>query len=109
MAECRVLRESVRSLSRDGREFVLHYSLRTQDTEEGQQYCIQASLNERTGPGPDRETGCSIQLSHIQPDMGKKIFELIAGAEDPVFPVHVPEIVRDQLSVSRLVAVRQAP
>lgn len=108
MAECRVLRESVRSLSRDGRKFVLHYSLKTQDTEEGQQYCIQACLNERTGPGEERETGCSVQLSHVQPDMGRKIFELIAGADDPVFPVHVPEIVSDQLSAARLVAVTRA-
>lgn len=106
MAEDRVLRESVRSLSREGREFVLRYSLAMQDTENGQQCCIQASVNERTNLGTDRQTGCRVEMSHVHPDMGKRIFEFIAGAEEPVFPVHVPEIVRDQLSVTWSVAVR---
>jgi hypothetical protein len=104
-----VLRESVRSLSREGREFVLHYSLALQDCEEGQQCRIQALLNERTPAGADRETGCSVEVSLIQPETGKRIFEMIAGAEDPVFPVHVPEIERDQLSAARMVAVKPCP
>lgn len=104
MGDCRFLRESVRSLRREGRDFVLRYSFTTEDRDGARQSRIQASLTETNGP-LDTTTGCSVELSHVQPDAARSIFEMIAGAEDPVFPVHVPEIVRDQLSAIRLVAV----
>ena len=105
MGERRLSRESVRSVRREGRDFLLRYSFTTEEKDGGQQCRIQASLTENNAPGDDTTTGCSVEMSHVQPDMVKRIFEVIAGAEDPVFPVHVPEIVRDQLSAIRLVAV----
>jgi hypothetical protein len=95
-----LLRQSTRSVSRDGREFVLCYNLTVRDTEQGPECCIQASLKEKSERGTERETGCSVEMSSLKPEATRKIFEIIAGAEDPVFPVHVPEIVRDQLSAS---------
>lgn len=106
MKECHVVRESERSLERDGREFVIRYSFGTRQTGEGQQCCIEASLCERTETGAGTRTGCSVEMQHVHPDMVRGIFEMIAGAEDPVFPVHVPEIVRDQLAAAAMVAVR---
>lgn len=105
MSRCHVLRESVRSLSRDGQEFVLSYALGVLETTDNSQCCIQASLKARDGLGRDSESGCTVAISHLQPELGRRIFELIAEAEDPVFPVHVPDIVRDQLSAAHLVSV----
>jgi len=105
MGECRLFRESVRSLRREGRDFVLRYSFTTEEKDGGQQCRIQASLTESGAPGADVAKGCSVEMSHVRPDTVRRIFEMIAGAEDPVFPVHVPEIVRDQLSAIQLVAV----
>lgn len=105
MGECRLFRESVRSLRREGRDFVLRYSFTTEEKDGGQQCRIQASLTESNVPEPNVTRGCSVEMSHVLPDTARRIFEMIAGAEDPVFPVHVPEIVSDQLSAIRLVAV----
>lgn len=98
MSTSRVLLESVRSVSRDGREFVLFYSLAIRDTNRGPEPYIQASLKEKAGNGDHREAEYTVEMSLIEPEVMKRIFETIASARDPVFPVHVPEIVRDQLS-----------
>jgi hypothetical protein len=108
MSTCRVLRESVRAVSMDGREFVLSYSFAVRDTDEGPRCLIQASLRERSELGLDKETGCSVEMSRIQPEVMRKIFEAITSAEDPVFPVHVPEIVHDQLSPDELLVVKDS-
>jgi len=91
-----MVRESVRSLQREGREFVLHYTFTTEETEEGQRCRIQASLSEKVTGGAPR-SNCSVELPYLDLDAGRKLFEMIAGAEDPVFPVHVADIVRDHL------------
>ncbi len=108
MSACRVLRESVRSVYRDGREFVLSYSLSVRDAQGGPECYIQASLRERGEQGAEKETGCSVDMSSLRPEATRRIFEVIAGAEDPVFPVHIPEIVRDQLSASGFVGVKSS-
>ena len=69
---------------------------------------IQASLRERSELGLDKETGCSVEMSRIQPEVMRKIFEAITSAEDPVFPVHIPEIVHDQLSPDELLVVKDS-
>ncbi len=108
MNECGVVRESVRSLTRDDREFVLRYSMTTRESREGPQCYIEASVCETAGKGSSTRSGCRVEMSHVHVDVVRRIFELIAGAEDPVFPVHVPEIVLDQLSAAALVAVKMS-
>ncbi|MGE5580753.1 MAG: hypothetical protein ACM3WU_12050 [Bacillota bacterium] len=100
-----MVRESVRTLEREGRQFVIRYSLATHETEDGEQCLIQASVSETNASGADSTTGYSVETSFVQPETVKRIFEMIAGAEDPVFPIHVPEIIRDQLAAMSMVAV----
>jgi len=105
MGERRVVRESVRTLEKEGRQFVIRYSLETQKVECGEQCLIQASVSETTASGPGSTTGYSVETSFVQPEAVRRIFEMIATAEDPVFPVHVPEIIRDQLAAMSMAAV----
>ena len=105
MGERRVVRESVRTLERDGRQFVIRYSLATQKVEDGEHCLIQASVSETSASASDSTTGYCVETSFVQPEAVRRIFDMIAEAEDPVFPVHVPEIIRDQLSVMSMVAV----
>ena len=105
MQDCFVSNERIRSLQIEGRDLVLRYSYVTEDRDGGPRCRIDASLTERSSDGTDSTTGYCVEMSHVQPDAVKRIFEMIVLAEDPVFPVHVPEIVRDQLSAIRMVAV----
>lgn len=105
MEDCFVSSERTRSLQIEGRDLVLRYSYVTVDRDGGPMCRIDASLTERSGDGTGSTTSYRVEMSHVQPDAVKRIFEMIVMAEDPVFPVHVPEIVRDQLSAIRMVAV----
>lgn len=105
MDDCSIPSERIRSLQVEGRDLVLRYSYVAEETDGGPRCRIEASLTETSGDRTGSTTGCCVEMSHVQPDAVKRIFEMIVLAEDPVFPVHVPEIVRDQLSAIRMVAV----
>lgn len=107
MPQDRIIRECTRSFSKEGREFTAIYLLAEGEEIEGKGYVIHASLRETRTDGAETESSAVVQLAYLSPDMGKQIFEMIAGADDPVFPVHVPEIIRDQIAATALIEVKQ--
>lgn len=106
MPQNRILRECTRSFSREGREFTASYFLGEESDAEGKRCFIRAALRETNEEGTDIVTSTAVDLLYLRTDIGKRIFEVIAGAEDPVFPVHVPDIVRDQISATALIEVK---
>ncbi len=96
MSKTAVLKECIRKYSQDGRTFVIRYELESlTDTES---YLIRAHLREERINGNGQETVSSVELVYPYHELGEHLFDLIQNAPDPVFPVHVPEIVRDQIS-----------
>ncbi len=91
-----VLKERIREYYQDGRTFVIRYELESlNDTES---YLIRAHLTEERTNGNGPETVSSVELVYPYRELGEHLFDLIQNASDPVFPVHLPEIVRDQIS-----------
>jgi len=93
-----ILKQSTRSVLKNGREFIIFYELGTQVTS-GKSVYIRARLKEKSPLGQEKAGSC-VELTYLYPEIGEKIFDLIANAQEPVFPVHLPEIVRDQLSAA---------
>lgn len=91
------VKRSTRSYCQDGREFVIHYELETHTV---QKTClIRAHLEEIPADGQCAETSStSVEVLCPYRELGERLFDLINNAPDPVFPVHLPEIVRDQIS-----------
>ena len=88
-------KEASRSFVGDGREFTLNYQLSSL-TQEGKRLITALSV-EKSPTSKNSETSCSVQISNLSPETTLKLFLLITGAQDPVFPVHLPDIVRDQI------------
>lgn len=107
MPNDRIIRECTRSFAREGREFTATYLLGEGDDLQGKRFFIRAELKETADDGTVKESRADVDLVCLSPEIGRRIFETIASAEDPVFPVHVPDIVRDQLSATALMEVRQ--
>ncbi|MGI6621142.1 MAG: hypothetical protein ACOX35_06880 [Bacillota bacterium] len=95
------VRRSTRSCCHDGREFVIHYELETLAAPEA--CLIRAYLEEISTDGQGVETP-STRVEVLCPyrELGEKLFDLISNTSEPVFPVHLPEIARDQLSSALL-------
>ncbi len=105
--EINVIREVTRSFSEEGREFTVVYQLGTQrnhglrlNPDESKCF-IRASSVEKDCAGSDKTSGYNIDFLYLDPKTGLRLFDMIAGAESPVMPVHLPEIVRDELSAFR--------
>ena len=88
-------KEASRSFVGDGREFTLNYQLSSL-TQEGKRLITALSV-EKSPTNMNSETSCSVQISNLSPETILELFMLITGAEDPVFPVHLPDIVRDHI------------
>jgi len=95
-----ILKERVRTFSKEGREFVVSYQLGTRINRETACYLIRAYLKEKSARGQEKETGSFVELPYPYGQISERIFDLISNASDPVFPVHLPEIVRDELSAT---------
>lgn len=107
MPQERIIRECTRSFAREGREFTTSYLLGEHDGSQGKRFFIRAALKESGGRGAEKESSTVVDLVYLAPDIGRRIYELIAGAEDPVFPVHIPDIIRDQIAATALISTRQ--
>lgn len=95
------VRKSTRSCCQDGREFVIHYEFETHTVPEA--CLIRAYLEEVPGEGQGvQTTSTSVEVLCPYRELGERLFDLINSAPDPVFPVHLPEIVRDQISCTLL-------
>ena len=107
MIEDRIIRECTKSFGAEGREFTVTYILSEEDTNGHKRFVIRAVLREASDTGSGIESSASVELIYLHPDIGRRIFETVAGAEDPVFPVHLGDIVRDQIAATSLIEVRQ--
>lgn len=99
-----LVKELTRSIKESSREFILRYELAVRDAPDGshnRRYIFRAKVTEATSECPS-ESGCELVLPATSEGKGEKLFDMIAGAESPVFPVHVPEIVRDELAATAL-------
>jgi hypothetical protein len=105
MFEDKTIKECTRSFRVEGREFTASYLLREEPGAGGERCVIRAILRETDKTGRGKESSASVELVYLHPDLGMRIFEAIAGAKDPVFPVHLPDIVRDQIAASSLIEV----
>ncbi|HHY11639.1 MAG TPA: hypothetical protein GX529_03320 [Firmicutes bacterium] len=104
MTRTAVSKESIRNYCQDGREFVIRYEFESHTNPEA--YLIRAHLKEIQTGGQYPETTSSVELLCPYRELGEKLFDLINNAPDPVFPIHLPEIVRDQISCTLLDNVR---
>ncbi|HHX28947.1 MAG TPA: hypothetical protein GX716_08090 [Firmicutes bacterium] len=107
MFDVHVIKEATRTFSMEGRQFTASYLLGEERDAEGQRCVIRAVLREAGNAGSHKESTASVQLIYLHPDIGRRIFEVIAGAEEPVFPVHLPDIVRDQIAATSLIEVTE--
>lgn len=99
-----VCKKSVRKHCQDGREFMIHYEFESHTNPES--YSIRAHLKEIQEDGQHIETSSSIELLCPYPELGEKLFDLIENASEPVFPIHLQEIVQDQISCTLLDSLR---
>ena len=107
MVTDRVLREHHRSVLADGRDFLLTYTLALSESEKGPFCSIAVLLRERDRQGNEREASCTVELTYIRLDAATLLFEKISGAFEPLFPAHLPDVVRDQLCPEELLRVVQ--
>lgn len=104
MPETRIICETKRSISLQERQYELTYTLGVcRDSNATEHFIISASLKSLGLAAEDPvEKSCTVDLLYVYPEVSKRIFDLIASAREPVFPVHVPEIVRDQIAATCL-------
>ena len=104
MRKTELLKEHTRSFIRDGREFVINYQLEKRDVSANcnQAYIIIATLTEKFPCGTTVESGTTVELMYMYPEITERIFDTVTNATEPVLPVHVPDIVRDELSTTLL-------
>ena len=100
-----IIKQISRSFTEEGRDFTVTYQLGSKQTDTcatPKTVCaktfISASLVEQRDLDSYKETQYNLDFLHLDEDTSLHLFEVIAQAEDPVLPVHLPEIVRDQLS-----------
>ena len=93
------VREASRSYVEDGREFTLSYRLSSLIASDGREEkrSIAAFSVETSKASTRKESACSVQILNLCPETSLKLFLLIADAQSPVFPVHLPDIVTDHI------------
>lgn len=96
-----VLKQLTRSFAEGSREFVFRYELavRLADDPVAKRYVFRAVVTERNSAHPS-EYRCEVEIPRGLENDRERLFDAIARAESPVFPVHVPDIVRDELAAS---------
>lgn len=100
MKDLTILKERTRRFSVEGREFIVHYQYVKEPQKDESDCVIRACLKVKADSGQEEETVTSIKLSYQCGKIGERIFDLIANAPDPVLPVHLPDIVRDEMSAA---------
>ncbi len=100
MTKPAVSKENIRKHLQDGREFVLRYEFEPQANPET--YLIRAHLGEIQGENRRLEPTSFIELRCPYKDLSEKLYDFISDAREPVFPIHLPDIVRDQISCTLL-------
>ncbi len=110
-----IIKQVSRSFTEEGRDFTVTYQLGSKDRDTytdlypcaGKTF-LRAFLVEKHNPDSHKETQCNLDFLHLDENTGMHLFEIIARAEEPVMPVHLPEIVRDQLSAFNFYEVSSA-
>ncbi len=93
-------KECTRKYCKDGREFIIHYEF--VPFVDSDTYLIKAQLEElQTGDKCTTAVSC-IELVCPYPELSQKLFDFINDAQEPIFPVHLPEIIHDQISCTLL-------
>jgi hypothetical protein len=92
----RIIKQHTRTVKCEDREFHLDYCLG--ESEQTSQYYITALLKTKMESGLTDESTSSVTVPCRQ--FGEKMFHIISVVSDPVFPVHLPEVVRDQVVIS---------
>jgi len=85
MFDVHVIKEATRTFSMEGRQFTASYLLGEERDAEGQRCVIRAVLREAGNAGSHKESTASVQLIYLHPDIGRRIFEVIADATHDVF------------------------
>lgn len=95
------VKRTTRSCCHEGRKFVIRYELEPLPACEA--YLIRASLEEMGSDGKGLHAlPSTVEVMCPYRNLGEKLFELISNTPDPVFPVHLPEILRDQIACTVL-------
>lgn len=99
MSISNTVKEASRSLVEGEREFVLNYRLTSQRTDDGryEKHSITALSVEKSKASTGTKSACSVHIMNLSTETSRKLFELIAQAQSPVFPVHLPDILGDQI------------
>ncbi len=97
MIKIGAIKRTCRDYEKDGRKFTITYELQEREEPRGPAHLIRVSLVEKEGPEEQIVTGCNVELFYLRPEIGLKLNDIISGAKEPVFPVHVADIVRDKM------------
>ncbi len=94
------IKESSRKIRDGDREFSLRYRLSAnspQDESETRGCSIEAELVEQWCDGRTKVSVSSVDIDSLYPEVGSRIFDSIACADSPVFPVHLGDVVGDHI------------
>ncbi|MGI6662210.1 MAG: hypothetical protein ACOX4B_01835 [Bacillota bacterium] len=108
MVEDRIIKECTKTFGVEDRYFTVKYVFCEEDVGRHKRFVIRAVLKEAGHAGSETESSASAELIYLHPEIGRRIFDTIAGAKDPVFPVHLEDIIRDQIAATSLMEVRQS-
>lgn len=92
----RIVLKHTRTLDDGDQKYNLNYCLLEDETPK--QLYITASLKMTCENGSIHESKSNVPVPCRE--FGEHLFALLSNAQDPVFPIHMPEIVRDQAIVS---------
>ena len=90
-----ILKESTKQYRHDGRTFLIRYRLESIQPES---YLLRGYLKEELPEVNSPEAIYTVELEYPYRELGERLFDFIQNASDPLFPVHLQEIVHDQIS-----------
>ncbi|MBP8613751.1 MAG: hypothetical protein KBI40_02700 [Firmicutes bacterium] len=92
--------EQTREHLEEGRHFLIRYEINC--TTHPGVYSIKATLMEKRGDGQVYEIMSSAELSQLDRRLVEQLLRAIQKTQEPVFPVHLPDIARDLASQTML-------
>ncbi|MDI3298778.1 MAG: hypothetical protein QJR08_06380 [Bacillota bacterium] len=107
----RIIADRARLLTLEGRRLHLHYALArlSQPGTGPERYFVGALMWSRPAAHghhmleqPEQATWSDAFV--LEPAAARALFDFLAGAQDPVLPVHVPDVVADVLSDDELLS-----
>gem|GEM_PF-653351 len=93
VSQAHQIQRMTREHFQDGRHFLIDYEFCSNDDPK---ICsIKATLMEKSEDDVAYERVSCVEISHLNYQLIERIFCHIENAADPVFPVHIPDIIKD--------------